>query len=83
MSSERKNEPSKSQQKMLNFPPATTGLLSGLLFDSEEGGDVFLRNVGLSPEYTLLQLNCTLKFFIFFGDDALCDLKIWNSYLKL
>jgi hypothetical protein len=27
----------------------------GLLFDPEEGSDLFLRNVGLSPKYTALQ----------------------------
>jgi hypothetical protein len=28
--------------------------LLGLLFDPEDGGDMFLRNVGLSPNYTAL-----------------------------
>jgi hypothetical protein len=30
-------------------------LFLGLLFDSEDGGDMFLRIVGLSPNYTALQ----------------------------
>jgi hypothetical protein len=29
--------------------------LLGLFFDLEDGGDMFLRNVGLSPNYTALQ----------------------------
>jgi hypothetical protein len=28
---------------------------ASLLFDTEDGGDMFLRNVGLSPDYTALQ----------------------------
>jgi hypothetical protein len=31
------------------------GLLLGLLFDHEDGSDIFLRNVGLFPKYTALQ----------------------------
>jgi hypothetical protein len=34
----------KQQQKA-----ASAGFLLGLLFDPEDGGDIFLRNAGLSP----------------------------------
>jgi hypothetical protein len=30
------------------------GFLLGLLFDPEEVGDIFTRNVGLSPKYMVL-----------------------------
>jgi hypothetical protein len=32
------------------------GFMSGLLFDSEDEGDIFLRNFGLPPNYMVLQL---------------------------
>jgi hypothetical protein len=35
--------------------PAFVGFLLGLLFDPEDEGDMFLRNIGLSPYYTALQ----------------------------
>jgi hypothetical protein len=34
---------------------ASAGLLLGTLFYSEDGSDMFLRNVGLSTKYTDLQ----------------------------
>jgi hypothetical protein len=37
------------------LPPASAGLLLGILFDAKDGGDVLLRNVGPSPKYTELQ----------------------------
>jgi hypothetical protein len=33
----------------------SAGFLLGLLFNAEDGGDMFLRNVGLSPNYKALQ----------------------------
>jgi hypothetical protein len=39
----------------LNLPPAFRAFLLRLLFDPEDGGDMFLRNVALSPNYTALQ----------------------------
>jgi hypothetical protein len=35
--------------------PVSAGILPGLIFDPEGDGDMFLRNVGLSPNYTELQ----------------------------
>jgi hypothetical protein len=35
--------------------PASTGFLFGLLFGLEYGSDIFLRNVGVSPNYTVIQ----------------------------
>jgi hypothetical protein len=31
------------------------GFLLGILFDPDVGGDIFVRNVGHSPNYTALQ----------------------------
>jgi hypothetical protein len=39
----------------LSFPPVFVGFLLGLLFDPEEGDDIFLRNVSLSLKYTALR----------------------------
>jgi hypothetical protein len=38
----------------LSLPAASAGFLLGLAFDSEDEGDMFFRNVGLSPNYTAL-----------------------------
>jgi hypothetical protein len=35
--------------------PACAGFFLGVLVDLEYGGDKFVRNVGLSPNYTVLQ----------------------------
>jgi hypothetical protein len=40
---------------MLSFPPASAGFLLSLLFDTEDGGDMFFRNIGLSLNCTALQ----------------------------
>jgi hypothetical protein len=56
-----KNKPSnkpawsKLQAKPTNYYLLHAGFLSGLLFDPEDGGDIFLRNVGwLSTDYMAL-----------------------------
>jgi hypothetical protein len=36
------------------LPPASVGFLLGSFFDPEYGGDMFLRNVGLSPNHMML-----------------------------
>jgi hypothetical protein len=45
--------------KQLTRPCASAGLLLSLNFDPEDGYDMFLRKIGLSP-------NCTTFFFFFF-----------------
>jgi hypothetical protein len=46
----------------------SSGFLFGLLFDTEDGGYMFVRNVGLPPAYTALQpqktVLCTLTAVI-------------------
>jgi hypothetical protein len=37
------------------LPPDSAAFLFGLLFDPENGGDMFLRNFGFSPTYKALQ----------------------------
>jgi hypothetical protein len=44
---------SKNKPSYFGLPPSATYLL-GLHFDREDGGDILLRNVGLSPNYTAL-----------------------------
>jgi hypothetical protein len=41
--------------RVLSFPPGSASRLLGLGFDSEGGGDMFLRNVELSPNCMALQ----------------------------
>jgi hypothetical protein len=38
-----------------SLPPVSAGLLPDLLFDPEDGGDMFPRKFRLSPTYTALQ----------------------------
>jgi hypothetical protein len=35
----------------LDFSPSSAGFLLNLLFDPEDGGDMFLRNISLCPNY--------------------------------
>jgi hypothetical protein len=46
-----KQETSRSKLHWLSFLLASAGFLLGLLFNPEDGGDIFLCNVGLPPEY--------------------------------
>jgi hypothetical protein len=39
-----------------HLPPAFVGFLLGLLFGPKDGVDMFLRNIGLSPNYLPLHL---------------------------
>jgi hypothetical protein len=41
--------------KWPSLPPDSAGFLLGLLFNHEVGGEMFLRNVWLSPNYMALQ----------------------------
>jgi hypothetical protein len=47
-------------QERNQYKLAAAGLLIGFLFDSEDGADIFLRNVELCPNYTALQLSSAL-----------------------
>jgi hypothetical protein len=39
----------------LGLPPASAGFMLGLFFNPEDGDDIFLRNIELSPNCTDLQ----------------------------
>jgi hypothetical protein len=45
----------------LSFSPASVGFLVGLFLDPEDEGHKFLRNVGLSPNYTVLESETQLS----------------------
>jgi hypothetical protein len=44
-----------TSEERLCLPIVSASLFLGLLFDSEIGGDMFLRNVDLCPYYTALE----------------------------
>jgi hypothetical protein len=44
----------KPAEDQLSLPPPTAGFFFRLLFDPDDEGNVFLRNAGLSPNYTVL-----------------------------
>jgi hypothetical protein len=46
---------SQARNERISLPPASFGYLLGLLFEPEAGGEIFLRNVEVSPNYTALQ----------------------------
>jgi hypothetical protein len=41
------------ERKLLSLLPTFSGFLLDLLFDHEDGGDLFFRNIGLSPYMAL------------------------------
>jgi hypothetical protein len=43
----------KSRRMRFAYRPLLIGFLLGSLFYSEQGGDMFLRNIGLLPNYTV------------------------------
>lgn len=52
-----------SVRSYLVLPSASAAFLRGLLFDSEDGRDMLLRNVGVSPGCKVLQLQVLHSFF--------------------
>jgi hypothetical protein len=52
-----RDSPTFRRKHSLSLPPACAGFLLGLLFNPEEGGDMFVRNLRLSLSYKALQLN--------------------------
>jgi hypothetical protein len=42
-------------RESLTLSPVSACILLGSLFDPEEGGDMFLRNIGLSHNYTAFE----------------------------
>jgi hypothetical protein len=44
--------------------PVSAGFLLALMFDPENGGNMFLRNVDLFPNYTVLQSRGPLLFIV-------------------
>lgn len=45
-----------SMRGSLALPSASAGVLLGSLFDLEDGGNIFFRNVGLSQNYMAFEL---------------------------
>jgi hypothetical protein len=50
--SKKRKKPAEVELSLL---PTSASFLLGLFFDPEYGGDMFLQNTGLSPNYTVLQ----------------------------
>jgi hypothetical protein len=55
-SSGSKNKPSKKPAEAAGKLSSLDDFLFGLIFNPEDGGNMSFRNVGLSPNYTPLQL---------------------------
>jgi hypothetical protein len=47
-------KPAEAFYKLNCYAPASAGFLLGSLFYPEDGGDMFTRNNGFSPNYTVL-----------------------------
>jgi hypothetical protein len=45
---------SHTTDQQFSLLPVPADILHGLIFDTEDGGDMFLSNVGLSLNYTAL-----------------------------
>jgi hypothetical protein len=45
----------KTSRNSLVFLSASADFLLRFLFDAEDAGDIFLRNVGMSPNYKAIQ----------------------------
>jgi hypothetical protein len=52
---EKAKQENSTSRSTLSFPRVSAGFLFRLLFDPEDGDDIFLRNIGFSPNYTALQ----------------------------
>jgi hypothetical protein len=56
-------------QAECSLPSASADFLLGLIFDLEDGGDMFLRKIGLSPNYVALNAeDHTLRYRCIFFD---------------
>jgi hypothetical protein len=64
----------RNRNAQLSLLPASAGFLLSLLFDSEDGSDMFLRNVGLSPDYTALQPIAVRTL------NPLCSAVVYRTY---
>jgi hypothetical protein len=52
------------RQVEFSLPPASAHFLLGLIFDLKDGGDMFLRKIGLSANYMALNPeNGTLQYY--------------------
>jgi hypothetical protein len=56
------------------MPSASSDFSLDILFDPEDGCDVFLQNVGLPPNYTALQLRTLYSSIRTFTSDRISPL---------
>jgi hypothetical protein len=52
------------------LPPASAGFLLGILFESEDGGNMFLQNLGLSVNYSITTQKAVLLKYTFLYVDV-------------
>jgi hypothetical protein len=77
---DRRVSQGRNQKKYSASSAGSVGFLLGLVFHTEDGGDMFLRNV-LSPNYTLLQLiglYPSRRRLYAGGLSMCCEIFIWN-----
>jgi hypothetical protein len=67
-----------STHGFFSLPPASAGLLLGLIFDPEYGGDMFLWNVGISLKYRLYNPKTVL-----FKENAFYSIIIYVSLVEI